>query len=274
MARKVSKEEIADGVFIDGGQLERLSDDIVETYNDLELNDLDKKYQTSQVIYTDGVEGGGNGKLFIYQPHINSTQTATAPNYPLEGGEDLVKNKFRVKGYWDNIGAPNLLDTGTPSHLVFQHSIGFDKSVILTNWAIHIQMGDSYYTFDPETGGSPYISQGVRAIITGKNFFDQREREYDTIIMNREMDFNRELFYSTDPTSAGADVIGGTRFPTPAAEPQGVFTEHHLNVPIPEQGQLFFSITIPVNRTEAPWDVEQQPNWKVASVVSYLEEIE
>ena len=45
MARKVTKEEIAEGVFIDGGQLERMSDDIVDRYNELQLNDLQKKYQ-------------------------------------------------------------------------------------------------------------------------------------------------------------------------------------------------------------------------------------
>ena len=76
MARKVTKEEIAEGVFIDGGQLERMSDDIVDRYNELQLNDLQKKYQTTQVIYTDGTQVE-TGKVFVYQQHINGTQTAT-----------------------------------------------------------------------------------------------------------------------------------------------------------------------------------------------------
>ena len=66
MARKVTKEEIAEGVFIDGGQLERMSDDIVDRYNELQLNDLQKKYQTTQVIYTDGTQVE-TGKVFVYQ---------------------------------------------------------------------------------------------------------------------------------------------------------------------------------------------------------------
>ena len=273
MARKVTKEEIAEGVFIDGGQLERMSDDIVDRYNELQLNDLQKKYQTTQVIYTDGTQVE-TGKVFVYQQHINGTQTATVPHYPLAGGSDLIKNEFRTKGYWDNIGSPNMTDSATPSHLIFQHSIGFNKSVVLTNWALHIQCGDAYYTFDPETGGSPLITGGVRAIITGKNFFDQRERAFDTVVMNRDIDFNREAFYSTGATDTDATTVGGTRFPTPPVAPQGAFVEHHLNIPVPEQGQLFFSLIVPVNRTGAPWNVEINPTWKVTGIVSYLEEIE
>ena len=273
MARKLTKEEIANGVFIDGGQLEKISDDVAETYNTLELNSIDKKYQITQVCLTDGyTQASVVQKTNCWFKSSNTTNAASAPNYPLAAGQPQ-QNVFRLKGYYDTIG--NFSPVGEGDRWVFwQNGLFFNKPVIIINWTIFLQGNDSQYTFDGEAAGGLQATTGLRCNIQTKNFFEQRDRRFDELLLNNDVSLARERFYNSQVTSPAPEDDELERFPPPPDEISGWFIEHHTNIAIPEQSQVNFTLSLPNNRGIAPWTAELNENSKVCSTITFLEEIE
>jgi hypothetical protein len=271
MARKVTKEEIANGVFIDGGQLEKISDDVVETFNNLELNSIGKKYQVTQAVMTDGY--GGQQKTNVWFNSLNVPQTVTTPNYPIEGGADLIKNKYRVKGYNDQLDVAPSPTTDGNAWLFWTQGMTFNKPVIIVNWTVYLQGADQYYSFDGELPAGGQAQSGIRCIIQAKNFFDPRDRRIDDILLNSDANLLRERFYGSS-IDAPSSTFERLRFPVPPSEITGWYIEHHTNIMVPEQAQLNFIMSMPSNRLLAPYTAETVENTKVTSVVTFLEEIE
>lgn len=269
MARKLTKEEIANGVFIDGSQLEKISDDVVTSYNNLELNSIDKKYQVTQVVMSDGY--GGHTKNNVWLPSLNLPNTVSAPNYPLEGGEEVIKNKYRVKGYYD--GDPLVAPTTDETAFLFwTNGMVFNKPVILINWSVYLQGADSFYTFDGEDGTGSLVTGGARCIIQQKNDFEFRDRKQDDVLLNTNVNLLRERFYGNSVSAPAVPTL--TRFPPPPDEITGWYIEQHLNIPITEQGQVNFILSFPQNRGGAPFTAQAMENTKVMSTLTFLEEID
>lgn len=272
MARKLTKEEIANGVFIDGAQLEKISDDVAESYNNLELNSIDKKYQITQVCLTDGYGGSiQQGKVNVWFPGVNEPQQLLPPFYPIESNQP-VKNKYRIKGYNDNIPQAS---GDSPNVSLWQTGMFFNKPAIILNWTLFIQGVDQFYTFDGEGEGGEPATQGIRCNIQTKNFFEQRDRRYDELLLNNVVNLQREAFYGnaiSSPSALGSETV---RFPVPPSEIEGWFAENHCNICLPEQSQVIFTVSLPVDRTDNPWSAEDiQNSFKMTSTITLLEEIE
>lgn len=271
MARKLTKEEIANGVFIDGAQLEKISDDVAESYNTLELNSIEKKYQITQACFTDGYGGSQQNKVNVWFSGVNEPQQLIPPFYPIESNQP-VKNTYRIKGYNDNIPQAS---GDSPNVVLWQTGMFFNKPVIILNWSLFIQGVDQFYTFEGEDEGGEPAVEGIRCNIQTKNFFEQRDRRYDELLLNNVVSLQREAFYGNsynNPSALGFETV---RFPVPPSEVVGWFAENHCNILLPEQSQAVFTVSLPVNRTDNPWSGEAIPNtFKMTSTITFLEEIE
>lgn len=273
MARKLTKEEIANGVFIDGAQLEKISDDVVETYNSLKLNSIDKKYQITQVCLTDGyTTATPSSKENVWFRSSQTGNNIAAPTYPLVAGQQ-VQNDFRLKGYYDTIGNFSPVSEAN-KWLFWQNGLFFNKPVIILNWTVFVQGPDSQYSFDGEAGAGLQAESGIRCNIQVKNFFEQRDRRYDELLLNNDVSLAREKFYGSFITSPAALSTELDRFPVPPAQVTGWFIENHLNISLPEQSQVNFTISLPNDRGIAPWTAEGAQNTKFCSTITFLEEIE
>lgn len=269
MTRRITKEQIDEGVQIDGSQLERMSDAVADRYNNLQLEDLDKKYQHTTVVFTDGEYPLNYVNYFNAK---NEQQTTLAPNYPLDGRP--VLNPYRTKGY--NFGT--LDPTVADNYIIQTNSIAFAKPAIIINWSIHIQAleagVESPYNND-FLNASGAITSDLRFIIQGKNIFEQRDRRYDEVILNNGgFQMDREFFYGY----SGVPPIQVGRFPIPPGAPEpppirGFMVENHLNIPVNEQGQISFLVVIP---KVLPFVTGANFNkrFKATHTVTFLEEIQ
>lgn len=267
MTRRITKEQIDEGVQIDGSQLERMSDAVADRYNNLQLEDLDKKYQHTTVVFTD------SNYFFDYTNYFNAKNepTVVAPNYPLDGRP--VLNTYRTKGY--NFGSldPTVID----NYIIQTNSIAFNTPSIIINWSIHIQALEegefSPYNNDFLNEGGE-VTSDLRFIIQGKNIFEQRDRRFDEVILNNGgFKMDREFFYGF----SGIPPISLSSFPIPPGAPEpppirGFMVENHLNIPINEQGQVSFLVIIP---KVLPFIAGENflKKFKATHTVTFLEEI-
>lgn len=273
MARKLTKEEIANGIFIDGSQLEKISDDVAETYNTLELNSINKKYQVSQMCFTDGFTSAAFPQLKynVWQPSLNTPQ-GFAPPYPAVAGQG-VKNELRLKGYFDPGTTAGPLQDGD-KWLFWQNGVFFNKPVIILNWSLYLQGSDLWYEFDGQNESGATVTSGIICNIQTKNSYEQRDRRFDEILLNNNVSLLREKFYGSSIYEPEGYVTSNT-FPPPPEAPRGFFIENHLNIPLPEGTQVNFTVSFPNDRVGAP---PFNMNWvsltKFCSTVTFLEEIE
>lgn len=286
MARKVTKEEIANGTYIDGSQLEKISDDVVESYNNIDLGSVDKKYQVTQITLTSGYARADNstGLLsgqVLWLPAQNVPDNVSPVPYPrgtTAGNpfDNLIKNKFRTKGYidYEDQTADPLDASSFDEYVLWQSGIAFDKPVIIIGWDLFIQGVDSYYTWEGEDGAGQQVQHGMKCIIQGKNIFEQRDRRFDEILMNNVVNFKQSQFFGGLRTAPAGPR---DRFPVPPDAISGYMVENKVNIPVVEQGQVIFTCSVPFGSGLSPWvdpALGFMASTKVSSVITILEECE
>jgi len=271
--REITKEQFSDNSTIDGRRIDKAVEDIVDRANAVEKRDMKRRFFQTQIV---GAYTPSSASASIAAGADTIVTATNEDAIPFMGETNAVvgytENVNRVKGIRKS-GHENISYS-----MIATNAYLFSRPVIVTGVCVVLEGGNAIYTNNFQyTGealediGKAGYSDDFAVSISVDNPFLPERRELNSEIYHRfDFKLNSQFFRPAGAPNITADLPNPTKpvhFPQNLPTMGGVVIDDQgLNIPVPRDARLRFSIVIPDYDSTATPISDQASGWGAVDV--------